>query len=95
MCDNVDDEGNTSADVALEVNRPPVILDSSSPTVVNAREGLSSRLECNADGFPEPRITWTRQNNGIITNGGNFYRYLRRKITPIKNLILYTGKLFT
>jgi len=75
MCDNADSDANTSADVELDVNRPPVILDTSSPTLVNAMEGQSSRLECYAEGFPEPRVTWTRENNGILTTGGNFYRY--------------------
>jgi len=98
MCDDVDGDANTSADVELEVNRPPVILDSSSPTLVNAREGQSSKLECYADGFPEPRVTWTRQNNGIITSGGNYQRYQHSKITPQKNLnsvhrlIIYINK---
>ncbi|KAE9525649.1 hypothetical protein AGLY_014176 [Aphis glycines] len=74
MCEDADSDANTSADVELDVNRPPVILDASSPTLVNAMEGQSSRLECYADGFPEPRVTWTRENNGILTTGGNFYR---------------------
>ncbi|XP_050062398.1 lachesin-like [Aphis gossypii] len=74
MCDDANSDANTSADVELDVNRPPVISDASSPTLVNAMEGQFSRLECYADGFPEPRVTWTRENNGILTTGGNFYR---------------------
>ncbi|XP_026816438.1 lachesin-like [Rhopalosiphum maidis] len=75
MCDDVDGDTNTSADVQLEVNRSPVILKlSSSSTIMIAREGLPSRLECYADGFPEPRVSWSRQYNGILTTGGQFYR---------------------
>ncbi|XP_025206233.1 lachesin-like [Melanaphis sacchari] len=74
MCD-VDDGSSTSADIELKVNQPPVILKLiSSPATMIAREGQPSKLECYADGFPEPKVTWSRQFNGILTTGGNFYR---------------------
>ncbi|XP_025190919.1 lachesin-like, partial [Melanaphis sacchari] len=74
MCD-VDDGINTSADIELEVNRSPSILKlSSSPATLIAREGRPSKLECYADGYPEPKVTWSRQFNGFLTTGGKFYR---------------------
>jgi len=55
-----------------------------------ASEGLPSRLECYADGFPKPRVSWSRPYNGILTTGGQFYRYLNGEEVAKFFLIEYT-----
>lgn len=31
-------------------------------------------MECYAGGYPEPRISWRRENNAILPTGGSIYR---------------------
>ena len=62
-----------SADVELQVRRPPIISDNSTRAVV-VSEGQSVQLECYAGGFPPPRISWRRENNAILPTGGSIYR---------------------
>lgn len=57
-----------SADVVLSVRRPPVISDSSTQSLV-ASEGNSVQMECYASGYPQPIITWRRENNAILPTG--------------------------
>ncbi|XP_046382587.1 lachesin isoform X1 [Ischnura elegans] len=62
-----------SADVDLLVRRPPIISDNSTRSLV-VSEGEAVRLECYAGGFPQPRISWRRENNAILPTGGSIYR---------------------
>ncbi|XP_071447648.1 lachesin isoform X2 [Hetaerina americana] len=62
-----------SAEVELLVRRPPIISDNSTRSLV-VSEGEAVRLECYAGGFPQPRISWRRENNAILPTGGSIYR---------------------
>lgn len=57
-----------SADVEVQVRRPPVISDNSTQSHV-ASEGQSFQMECYAGGYPKPTITWRRENNAILPTG--------------------------
>ncbi|XP_028178463.1 lachesin [Ostrinia nubilalis] len=62
-----------TAEVELQVRRPPIISDNSTRSIV-ASEGESAQMECYAGGFPPPKITWRRENNAILPTGGSIYR---------------------
>lgn len=70
-----------SAEVDLQVRRPPVISDNSTRSLV-VSEGQSVRLECYAGGYPLPRISWRRENNAILPTGGSIYRYYFEQQLP-------------
>ncbi|XP_001945161.1 lachesin [Acyrthosiphon pisum] len=71
-----------SADVELEVRRPPIISDNSTRSLV-VNEGQPVKLECYAGGFPSPRVSWRRENNAILPTGGSIYRGNILKIPAI------------
>lgn len=62
-----------SAEVDLQVRRPPIISDNSTRSLV-VSEGQGVKLECYAGGYPPPRISWRRENNAILPTGGSIYR---------------------
>lgn len=64
-----------SAEVELEVRRPPIISDNSTRSLV-VNEGQPVKLECYAGGFPMPRVSWRRENNAILPTGGSIYRLI-------------------
>lgn len=78
-----------TADVELQVRRPPIISDNSTQSLV-ASEGEAVMMECYASGYPPPQITWRRENNAILptgqykTRGSSrlFARELRRETMP-------------
>ncbi|XP_011343562.1 lachesin isoform X2 [Ooceraea biroi] len=72
-----------SAEVELQVRRPPIISDNSTQSLV-VSEGQSVQLECYASGFPLPRISWRRENNAILPTGGSTYRGNMLKISTIR-----------
>ncbi len=57
-----------SAEVELQVRRPPIITDNSTQSIV-ASEEQSVQMECFANGYPTPTITWRRENNAILPTG--------------------------
>jgi len=71
-----------SAEVELEVRRPPIISDNSTRSLV-VNEGQGVKLECYAGGFPIPRVSWRRENNAILPTGGSIYRGNILKIPAI------------
>ncbi|XP_053677419.1 lachesin [Anopheles nili] len=58
-----------TAEVTLNVRRPPIISDNSTQSLV-VSEGKPAQMECYASGFPVPQITWRRENNAILPTGG-------------------------
>lgn len=56
------------ASVDVQVRRPPIISDNSTQSIV-ASEGRSVQMECYAGGYPQPTITWRRENNAILPTG--------------------------
>lgn len=58
-----------TADTFISVRIPPLILDSSSRGLV-VGAGETFTLSCNATGVPTPRISWRRENNGLLPTGG-------------------------
>lgn len=72
-----------SAEVAVQVRRPPLISDNSTRSVV-VSEGEAVEMECYAGGFPIPKISWRRENNAILPTGGSIYRGNKLKIKSIK-----------
>ena len=63
-----------SADVEVQVRRPPIISDNSTQSIV-ASEGKAVQMECYAAGYPRPTITWRRENNAILPTGTNYFSY--------------------
>ncbi|XP_077273464.1 septate junction protein lachesin isoform X2 [Temnothorax americanus] len=72
-----------SAEVELQVRRPPIISDNSTQSLV-VSEGQPVLLECYANGYPLPRISWRRENNAILPTGGSIYRGNTLKISFIR-----------
>ncbi|CAH0549583.1 unnamed protein product [Brassicogethes aeneus] len=72
-----------TAEVELQVRRPPFISDNSTRSIV-VSEGEAVQMECYAGGFPSPRISWRRENNAILPTGGSIYRGNILKIKHIR-----------
>lgn len=62
----------------LFVQRPPQILKAQSTSTVTTGVGQSVTLRCHADGRPEPRITWSR-NQGTLKDPTDNTQVLRVK----------------
>lgn len=58
-----------TADTFISVKIPPVISDNSSRGLIIGT-GDTFTLSCNATGFPTPKISWRRENNGLLPTGG-------------------------
>ncbi|CAB3257431.1 unnamed protein product [Arctia plantaginis] len=71
-----------TAEVQLQVRRPPIISDNSTRSLV-ASEGESVQMDCYAGGFPSPKISWRRENNAILPTGGSIYRGNTLKINQV------------
>ncbi|CAG2106450.1 unnamed protein product [Medioppia subpectinata] len=62
-----------TADVNVFVRIPPAISDNSTRSVITS-SGASISLQCYAIGFPQPSISWRRENNDLLPTGGALYR---------------------
>ena len=49
-------------------------ISSNTTRIVNVTEGSPMELYCVADGFPIPSISWSRENDALLPNGGVIYR---------------------
>lgn len=58
-----------TADTFITVRIPPLISDNSSRGLV-VGAGDTFTLSCSATGFPTPKISWSRENNGLLPTGG-------------------------
>ncbi|XP_066255746.1 lachesin [Euwallacea similis] len=72
-----------SAEVEVQVRRPPFISDNSTRSVV-VSEGEVVEMECYAGGYPPPKTSWRRENNAILPTGGSIYRGNKLKIKAIR-----------
>ncbi|XP_073978485.1 septate junction protein lachesin isoform X2 [Rhodnius prolixus] len=72
-----------SAEVELQVRRPPIISDNSTRSIV-VSEGQTVLLECYAGGYPRPKISWRRENNAILPTGGSIFRGNSLKINSVR-----------
>ena len=50
----------------LDVNVPPDIDTQQTSSDIDANEGSTVKLECNADGYPKPTIKWRREDGKKI-----------------------------
>lgn len=57
----------------LVVQLPPSIRDSAVTTTVQVAVGDTAVLKCDADGVPEPRISWSRANGMSLPMGGTTF----------------------
>ncbi|XP_061935080.1 lachesin-like isoform X3 [Apis cerana] len=55
----------------LEVVVPPDILDDSTSTDMEVREGSNVTLRCAATGTPKPKVMWRREVGGTITQANS------------------------
>ncbi|XP_074597455.1 lachesin-like [Brevipalpus obovatus] len=53
----------------LDVVVPPVIIPSETSTDVMSRENNNATLVCRAKGYPEPKVTWRREDGKPIQHG--------------------------
>lgn len=58
-----------TADTSIYVRIPPLISDNSSRGVIVA-VGDTFTLTCTATGVPTPKMSWRRENNGLLPTGG-------------------------
>ncbi|CAH0384372.1 unnamed protein product [Bemisia tabaci] len=75
-------QNKITAETDLVVRRPPVISDNSTRSLV-VSEGQSIQLECYANGFPPPKVSWRRENNRALATGASIYRGNVLKIANI------------
>jgi len=69
----------------LQVLVPPNIVDRSNSDGVMAREGSNVSLSCQATGFPQPNITWKREDGSQFTYNG-------QTVTAVESDVLQLSK---
>lgn len=64
-------DNKITSQVELLVRTPPTINDTSTTVSTIVTEKQPAELICTADGYPRPTITWRREHNAILPNGGH------------------------
>jgi len=59
---------------------PPRISDSGTVSDVVAAEGVNASMVCKARGFPEPNISWSREDEQQFIYNGNLGKKNSHKI---------------
>lgn len=57
--------------LTLSIKHAPIISEERTPKSTVVTEGQNLEINCHADGFPQPTISWTREDNGIMPAGGH------------------------
>lgn len=57
----------------LFIKHSPTISEELTSNSTLVIVGQSLELNCHANGYPKPTITWRRENNDTMPNGDNFY----------------------
>jgi len=54
----------------LSIKHPPIISEEKTPRTALVTEGQNLEVNCHANGFPQPTISWSREDNAIMPAGG-------------------------
>jgi len=54
----------------LSVKHPPIISEERTQKSVLVTEGQNLEVNCHATGFPQPTLSWTREDNTLMPAGG-------------------------
>lgn len=74
-----------SKDGKLIVLIPPTVIQSQTTQTLTAQQGSDVELECNADGYPKPNVTWVRPNGRPLPKPYNRFS-VRGNILKLKNV---------
>lgn len=55
----------------LSIKHPPIISEERTPKSTLVTEGQNLEVSCHANGFPQPTLSWRRQDNAIMPAGGH------------------------
>lgn len=71
---DLDLTNKVSQTVEVQVRSPPRIIDAASTLQMQVKEGDLVQLQCAADGYPRPDVTWSRENGAILPMGGKTFK---------------------
>nr|CAD2157874.1 unnamed protein product [Meloidogyne enterolobii] len=65
MCEASNEAGNATAEFLLEILRRPILFANPSNLLLRVLEGAQAKFECQANGNPEPSVSWLRAGRPI------------------------------
>uniref|UniRef100_A0A915P5D8 Ig-like domain-containing protein n=1 Tax=Meloidogyne floridensis TaxID=298350 RepID=A0A915P5D8_9BILA len=65
MCEASNEAGNATAEFLLEILRRPILFANPSNLMLRVLEGAQAKFECQANGNPEPSVSWLRAGRPI------------------------------
>ena len=69
QCQVVTDVKNVvTADVLLKVKVEPVMIEDTE-NIIDVEVNKTAELECKAEGYPNPKISWRKQDGTLLPNG--------------------------
>ncbi|XP_017794098.1 PREDICTED: basement membrane-specific heparan sulfate proteoglycan core protein isoform X2 [Habropoda laboriosa] len=68
VCSAVNSVGSNSAVVYIEVQSLPIIMITPQAGTLTVKPGDSVRLTCNASGYPQPSVAWSKHVNVVSFN---------------------------
>lgn len=57
----------------VAIKHPAIISEENTPKSMLVTEGQNLEISCHADGFPQPTISWERENRAIMPAGGSSF----------------------